>query len=136
MVPEQVPAAARCSDASQMEDDMMKSTGWTLALSACLASGVLIGTSQVQFAGAPAAAQVAGAAPMEGTAATTGDSAEHRVPGLIAPSGLYGAGPPIDGLDSHPYREARLVHKAPRAAGRATQSARSTTKASGSGTSN
>jgi hypothetical protein len=131
-----------------VEDDMMKSTDWTLALSACLASGVLIGTSQAHFAGAPAAApidvlvlpapatQVAGAAPMEGTAATTDDSAEHRIPGLIAPSGLYGAGPPIDGLDSNPYREARLVHKAPRAAGRATQSARSTTKAGGSGTSN
>jgi hypothetical protein len=129
---------------------MMKSMGWNLALSACLAGGVLIGTSQAQFADAPAdtaarvdvlvlpapATQVAGAAPMESAAATTDDNAEHRIPGLIAPSGLYGAGPPIDGLDSNPYREARLVHKAPRAAGRATQSARSTTKASGSGTSN
>ena len=73
---------------------------------------------------------------MEGTAAKTSDSAKYRVPGLIAPSGLYGAGPPIDGLDSNPYREVRVVHKAPRATGRATQSARSTAKASGSGTSN
>jgi len=57
--------------------------------------------------------------------------------GTIAPSVLYGAGPPIDGLDANPYREAPQLRKNSAADNnKAHQSARGSTKESGSGTFN
>ena len=91
----------------------------TLALSALVVSGIWSGAAQAQTTGGPA---------------------------TIAPSSLYGAGPPTEGLDSHPYRE-REMHKAhaagdksPQSAsaagGKARQQARGAAKTSGSGTTN
>jgi hypothetical protein len=75
--------------------------------------------------------------PVDDAAATAEGNASGRVPGLIAPSGLYGAGPPVDGLDSNPYREAPpQVRKALNVNGRATQAARGNAKPTASSTSN
>ena len=58
--------------------------------------------------------------------------------GTIAPSSLYGAGPPTDGLDSNPYRHAQQMRKKSVAeSGKARQSARgSISKTTAPGTTN
>jgi hypothetical protein len=112
---------------------MTRSTVLTLALSALVASGIS-SAAQAQVTGAPTDTDpsMVVAAPATGT---------------IAPSTLYGAGPPTDGLDKNPYREARQSRKTPAAGDKPPQSAstagaktrqpaRSGTKPSGSSTLN
>jgi hypothetical protein len=81
---------------------MTRSTVLTLALSALVASGISSGAAQAQPVAAPA---------------------EASATGTIAPSMLYGAGPPIGGLDSNPYGEARQMRKTPDAGNGPPQSA-------------
>jgi hypothetical protein len=81
---------------------MTRSTVLTLALSALVASGISSGAAQAQPVAAPA---------------------EAPATGTIAPSMLYGAGPPTGGLDSDPYREARQTRKTPDAGNKPPQSA-------------
>jgi hypothetical protein len=117
---------------------MTRSRLLTLALSALAASGISSGAAQAQTTGGPAATEPAVMVP----AAT----APAPLPRTIAPSLLYGAGPPTDGLDTHPYRE-REMHKASTAGakppqspsatgGKTRQQARGAAKTSGSGTTN
>jgi hypothetical protein len=119
------------------EDDMARSTVSTLALAALAVSCISSGAAQAQTTGGPAATEPGMMVPAAATA---------PLPGTIAPSSLYGAGPPTDGLDSHPYRE-REMHKArvagdksaqpaSAAGGKARQQARGAAKTSGSGTTN
>jgi len=116
---------------------MTRSMVLTLALSALVVSGISSGAAQAQTTGAPSATEPAVMVPA---------AAPAPPPGTIAPSSLYGAGPPTDGLDSHPYRE-REMHKAHAAGGKSPQSAsagggkarqqaRGTAKTGGSGTTN
>jgi len=89
----------------------------TPALSALVVSGIWSGPGQAQTNG--------------------GSAATAPLPRTIAPSSVYGAGPPTDGLDSHPYRE-REMRKSPQSAsaagGKTRQQARGAAKTGGSGT--
>jgi hypothetical protein len=109
----------------RLEDDMMTSKSSILALSACLAIGFFgsIAAAQAPLAGVPNETQVIVVV------------AQPLMPGLIAPSNLYGAGPPTDGLDTHPYLDAEPSRKAVNAGGRSHQSARAPAKAGGPSTS-
>ena len=94
---------------------MMRSVALMLALSALAMSGISSGHAQAPLAPA------------------------GQPSGTIAPSSLYGAGPPTDGLDSNPYRHAQQMRKKSVAeSGKARQSARggSSTKTSAPGTTN
>lgn len=113
---------------------MTRSTVSTLALSALVVSGISSGAAQAQTTGGPAATE-------------PGMMVPAALPPTIVPSSLYGAGPPTDGLDSHPYREREEMHKAsaggaksPQSAsaagGKPRQQARGAAKTSGSGTTN
>ena len=79
---------------------MMRSVALMVALSALAVSGISSGHAQAPVAPA------------------------GQPSGTIAPSSLYGAGPPTDGLDSNPYAEASpQVRKALGHDGQAHQSA-------------
>ncbi len=121
---------------------MRKSAIARLTLPALVAGSLLAGAAYTQPVGAQSMGQPG---PMINTGPAVGtpvggsgmmiDPAGNIVvaptpilpPGaMIAPSGLVGAGPPIDGLDSNPYADApERVKQALGATGRANQSARS-----------
>jgi hypothetical protein len=92
------------SGAFHLEDDMIRSATRTLALSALVATGISGGAAQAQTVGGPT---------VTNPAAT----------GTIAPSMLYGAGPPTGGLDSDPYRNAPKIHKTRATGDKPSQSA-------------
>jgi hypothetical protein len=108
---------------------MTKSVALMVAFSALVVSGISNGHAQAPLAGTPNIVQ---------SVVTVGVTPPAVPPsGTIAPSLLYGAGPPIDGLDSNPYRDApQLRKKSVADSGKARQSARGTTKASAPGTAN
>ena len=91
---------------------MTRSMISTLAFSALVASGISSGAAQAQTTGGPTV-----------TEPTVMVPAPAAAPATIAPSMLYGAGPPTDGLDSNPYRKARQMHKMPAAGDMPPQSA-------------
>jgi len=101
---------------------MTRSRLLTLALSALAASGISSGAAQAQTTGGPAATEPAVMVP----AAT----APAPLPRTIAPSLLYGAGPPTDGLDTKPPQSPSAT------GGKTRQQARGAAKTSGSGTTN
>jgi hypothetical protein len=92
---------------------MTRSVALMVALSALAVSGISSGHAQAPLGGVPPS-------------------------GTIAPSSLYGAGPPVDGLDHNPYRDAQQMRKKSVAeSGKARQSARGGgTKTSAPGTTN
>jgi hypothetical protein len=96
------------SGAFHPEDDMTRSMISTLALSALVASGISCGAAQAQTTGGPTVTAPAPTATEPAPMAPTPVAAPAPLPRTIAPSVLYGAGPPIDGLDSHPYREREM----------------------------